>query len=621
MSEEDDTLAALASLPELYHPRVSPDGSLVAYYYDVSGRNELYVLDRETGEHHQVTDGEVPRDATWWVQWDDAGDRILFHRDDDGDEMYDVLALSVEGSWTDPGAVRVEPLLEPDSQAWVLDTSDDWLLYATDEDGQMNLGRYEFATGDRRALTVHEQPVLFGAVSPDGSRVAYVGNESDRLTNRDVFVMGADGSETRRLDVGEDGSEAALGGWFPDGERLLVSDDSVDLERVGIYDLTTDEIEWLGPHEHEETPVAVSPDGRRVLVARKRHAATVPVVYDRGSNAGGDAIAGRELDLPEGVVGVPPKQGQVFADETTVVFTHSTASDRERLLEYDLATDESRVLVNAEYGEFAPDDFPDAEYVTYESEDGLEIGGLLYDPREGPARERDETDLPGVVYVHGGPHFQSQREFNVYVQFLLFEGYAVFQPNYRGSTGRGREFERAIHGDWGGMEQADVAAGGRWLLDRQWVDDDRVAVFGGSFGGYSVYCQLTQYPTLWTTGLAWVGITDLHRLYEEDMSYMKHHFRMQMGDPEENYDLWRERSPIEHADRMERSICIVHAVNDPRCPIEQARIFRDALEERGWEDGEDFVYEELGELGHGSTDIDQKIRTFTILADYLDDRL
>jgi dipeptidyl aminopeptidase/acylaminoacyl peptidase len=90
------------------------------------------------------------------------------------------------------------------------------------------------------------------------------------------------------------------------------------------------------------------------------------------------------------------------------------------------------------------------------------------------------------VMVHGGPHFRASKRFNLYVQFLVSRGYAVFQPNYRGSTGRGRSFEHAIHGDWGGMEQADVAAGGRWLMDRAWVDADRVAVFGGSYGGYSV---------------------------------------------------------------------------------------------------------------------------------------
>lgn len=345
----------------------------------------------------------------------------------------------------------------------------------------------------------------------------------------------------------------------------------------------------------------------------------MPVVYDVETGQG------RELDLPEGVAGLFQFQlyspGGVFADDATFVLTHSQADERAHCLEYNLDTDESRVLLAADYGDVDPGLFVDAEYIEYESEDGLTIGGLLYDPRDGPTRRADETDVPGVVLVHGGPHFRETRRFNLQVQFLVSRGYAVFQPNYRGSTGRGREFKHAIHGDWGGMEQTDIAKGGRWLQNRDWVDSDRVAVFGGSYGGYSVYCQLTQYPTLWTTGIAWIGITDLHQLFEDDMPHFQHQLRMQMGDPEENYDLWRDRSPIEHVDQLERPLCMIHGVNDPRCPIEQARLFRDALEDRGWTEGEDFEYEELSEEGHGSTDTQQKIRVFRLLEDYLDRRL
>ncbi|MBS3789215.1 prolyl oligopeptidase family serine peptidase, partial [Candidatus Bipolaricaulota bacterium] len=84
---------------------------------------------------------------------------------------------------------------------------------------------------------------------------------------------------------------------------------------------------------------------------------------------------------------------------------------------------------------------------------------------------------------------------------------------------------------------------------------------------------------------------------------------------------WRDRSAIEHVERMKRPLLIVHGVNDPRCPIEQARIFKEKLEDRGWKEGEDFEYEELGEEGHGSTDIRQKIRVFKIMENYLGRRL
>jgi dipeptidyl aminopeptidase/acylaminoacyl peptidase len=146
-------------------------------------------------------------------------------------------------------------------------------------------------------------------------------------------------------------------------------------------------------------------------------------------------------------------------------------------------------------------------------------------------------------------------------------------------------------------------------------------VFGGSYGGYSTYCQLTTYPDLWATGVAIVGMTDLEALYEESMPHFKTTLEQHLGDPEENGEFYRERSPVTHVDQMERPICMVHGVNDPRCPVSQARIFRDALLERGWAEGEDFEYHELGEEGHGSTDTEQRIRQYDILVDYIEERL
>lgn len=602
----------LASLPEFYHPTVSPGGGTIAFYYDGTGRNELYQLDRETGERECVTDGEVPRNARWPIRWSPSGQRVFFHRDEDGNEQNDILAVNLNG------AADVETVVTVDGQGILDDTSDDgrYLLFGSNEGEQMNLYRHDTETGERQQLTAFDQPAGSGIFGPADERIAFSANESDTLENQDIYVMDADGSNKRRLALSEDGSEAHIADWFPDGQRLLISDNTDDLRRVGVYDLSTDDVEWLGPHEAEESPRVVSPEGQYVLASRHRHAATMPVCYDLATGAD------RELAVPEGVVSFPAGR-TAFVDETTIVLSQSRPDERKELYEYDLMTDEVKVLIPAAYGDVNPDLFVNAEYVTYESEDSMEIGAVLYDAREGPAREADAIDVPGIVLVHGGPHGRASKAFNLSVQFLVSQGYTVFQPNYRGSGGRGREFKHVVHGDWGGMEQIDVAVGGRWLMARNWIDEDRVAVFGGSYGGYSVYCQLTMYHDRcpWATGIAWVGITDLHELYEESMSHFKHMLRTQMGDPEENHDRWRDRSPIEHVDDMTAPIFIIHGVNDSRCPVNQARLFRDALQEHGWVIGEDFEYEELGEEGHGSTDIDQKIRAFKLLEDYLDRRL
>jgi len=223
-----------------------------------------------------------------------------------------------------------------------------------------------------------------------------------------------------------------------------------------------------------------------------------------------------------------------------------------------------------------------------------------------------------MVHVHGGPTGQWFRGFDPFAQFLVDRGLVVLEPNIRGSTGYGVDFRDAAIKDWGGADLEDVAAGARYLGSLPYVDPDRLVVFGGSYGGFMTFVAATKKPDLWRAAVAWVGISDLHRMWDESKEHFRYFLREQMGDPEKDRDLWRDRSAIEFADQLSAKLLMVHGVNDPRCPVSQSRIFRDKLQALGKREGEDFEYVELADEGHGSADIQQKIRTFTILADYLE---
>lgn len=597
----DTTLERLARLPSFYHPVASPAGDRIAYYYDGTGQNELYVQDLATGDRRQISDGEVPRNARWPIRWRPDGQAIYFHRDEGGNEQNDVYELTLDGD--------LRSVVTLDGQTILTDVTDDGRLYvASDADEQLNLYGHDPETDETTRYTSYDHAVGAALASPDGERLAFTVNETDDRHNEDVYVARADASDPRNLQLGETGSETTVADWFPDGQSLLVGDNAADVDRCGVYDLEAEEVTWYGGEAVEE-PVTVLPDGQRFLALRTRDAAVVPVVYDLDGE-------GRELDLPEGVASVPRYGKGAIVDDDRVLVTHEAPGRRKGLFEYDRRTDERRTIVEPDYGEFEPDAFADAEFVTFESHDGLEIEALLYDGGKRPS--------PAVVKVHGGPLGQDQRDFDRYAQFLALEGYSVLEVNYRGSTGRGRAFERRLDMDWGGAEQGDVAAGTRWLADREWIDENRIAVFGGSYGGYSAYMQLLQYPELYACGVAWIGLTDLHAMYEESMPhYRTELLERYMGDPEEHHERWRDRSPIEHVENLAAPLLMVHGVNDSRVPISQARLFRDALEDAGYEAGPDgdFEYEELGEEGHGSTDTEQQLRAFRLVADFLDRRL
>ena len=620
MSEQEHSvLESLASLPTLAHPTASPDGEEVAVYYDVTGRNELHTIDVETGERTQWSEGDVPRNARWYVEWGADGDTVYFHLDEGGNEQNDIHALHRDGT--------AEPVVEMDGQVSLQSVGDDGetLILGSSRDGQMNLYRHDLPSGETTKITNYERAAGGAKLSPDCTQVAYSTNESDDFDNRDVYIADVDGSNPRNLELGEDGAESAPYDWGPDGERLLVADNTEDLGRIGVYRLADDEVRWLGEGEYEEEPEAFLPGGERVIGTRQRTAETIPIVYDLNT---GEAT---EFDLPEGVASFG-MAGDSVLDDDRVILTLTTPTTRPELLAYDVETHETETLVAPEYGPFSPEDFADAEYFRIESDgipetrqaavehdpyDELEIEALLYDSGVRPS--------PLIINPHGGPRARDTKSFDLYTQVLASLGFSVLQVNYRGSTGRGREFVEELIEDWGGAEQGDVAIAAEHVLDEHdWLDEDSVVVFGGSYGGYSAYWQMVQYPELYDAGVAWIGLTDLEDMFENTMP----HFRTELmekylGTPGENPDLYEQRSPIAHYENLDAPLFMVHGVNDRRVPVSQARLFREVLEDAGYEAGEDgdFEYKELGEEGHASSDQQQKLRMFESLEDFLDRRI
>ena len=619
VAEPDDTLEALAALPTIAQPTAADDGSEIALYYDVTGRNELHVLDVETGELTQWSDGQVPRDAGSHLEWHPDGDRVFFHLDEDGNEQFDIYAIDRDGG--------VERLLATEGQTHLQDVGPDGetLLVASSHGGQMNLYSHHVPTGETTQVTDYERAAAAGQLSPDGEHVAYTTNETDVYENYDVYVADADGSNPRNLEIGETGAESQPVDWGPEGETLLVADNTTDLGRAGIYDLEAGDLRWYDDGEYEERPVEFTPDGEQFVAVRTREGCVVPVVYDVETGES------RELDLPDGVASAGMGGNHTLEDDR-VLLLFEQPTRRPELLAYDLDSDDHETLIEAEYGPFERETFADATYFTFESDgipetpqravehdpaETLEIGALLYDSGERPS--------PLVVNPHGGPRIYEQQSFDVFTQFLASRGYSVLQVNYRGSAGRGREFVERLIGDWGGPEQGDIATAAEVALDRyDWLDEDRVVMYGRSYGGYSAYWQAVQYPDLYDAVVSWVGLSDLEDMYENTMPHFRSELMVRyLGTPEENPDLYEERSPITHIDTIATPLLMLHGVNDRRVPVSQARLLRDALAEAGYEAGEagDYEYVELGAEGHSSSDIERKIRVFQLLDEFLARRL
>jgi dipeptidyl aminopeptidase/acylaminoacyl peptidase len=603
-------LEELCRLPSFHLPVVSWKGDRVAFYWDKSGRMELHVMDLATRETRQVSHGEVPRALRAGFAWDRADKGIVFAKDTGGTEQHDLYRIDVATG------VVTQLTSDPTAQEYVAQLSPDdrWLTVLTnkrhpatpDRPGQLNLWKMRADGSEYAPLTNHTFPVLGGGQwSPDGQWIAYATNEdATELRNADAYVVRADGTGARRVLSVEKGSKDTIADWHPDGKRLAVTSDASGQDRAGILDLASGEVRWLGKGDVEEHAIRFSKDGRLLAAIRNFESSVRPVVYDVQS---GQA---HELTLPDGFA-----VGASFFDaDHKLLVTFSSDVTRASLVSYDLATDTFETLLPAEYGPIDRGVFVEAKHIYYTTFDGRKVPALLYAPRDIAPDER----LPAIVHVHGGPTAQWFRGFDPFAQFLVDRGLVVIEPNIRGSTGYGVGYRDAALRDWGGADLEDVAAAADHLKTLPYVDPQRLVVFGGSYGGFMTFIAATKKPDIWRAAVAWVGISDLHKLYEKSMEHFKYYFREQMGDPEKDRALWRDRSAVEFADKLTAKLLMVHGVNDPRCPVEQSRIFRDRLIELGRKEGEDFEYVELGDEGHGSTDIAQKIRTFNILAGYLE---
>ncbi len=231
-----------------------------------------------------------------------------------------------------------------------------------------------------------------------------------------------------------------------------------------------------------------------------------------------------------------------------------------------------------------PDEMNAMHAVTYTSRDGLEIEAYLSLP-DGLSPET-ARHLPVVVNPHGGPWARDCWGYSSEVQFLCNRGYAVFQMNFRGSTGYGRKFLESSYKQWGLKMQDDITDGVRWLIAEGIADPKRVAIYGGSYGGYATLAGLTFTPDLYACGIDYVGVSNLFTFMQTIPPYWRPMLEMmyeQVGNPETDHDQLAATSPALHADQIKVPLLIAQGANDPRVNKAESDQMVEALRQRGVE--------------------------------------
>lgn len=604
----DDLIEKLARIPQFYMPSLNHSKDKLAFYWDITGRIELYVMNLSSGDYKQTSNGEVPRALRSGYLWTRDNNGIIFAKDKDGDEKHDLYLLNLTTK-------EIEQLTTtPSFQEHVAHSSPDGkqLLFRSTRNGQMNLFSLDFETKEIKELTNYPRPVIGALWSPQNDFIVFGYNDTENFQNGDIWIMEPDGSNQRKLLSLKIGSRDGVTDISEDGKLLAVTSDFEGNSRAGVYNLDTDEIKWFGDGRYQEYSGKLSKNGEFLVCIRNSKATISPLIYDLDS---GNV---RILDFPPGIAA----GSAITKNDESLMVTLNSSTSPSKLIKYDLNEDKIEELISPHLGDLNPDFFVADDYVEYQSTDNLTIGAVLYKPKNIEMGKK----LPALVQVHGGPTSQYFRNFSMFDQILVNNGFVILKPNFRGSTGYGRDFQDLNVEDIGGGDFEDVVAGVDYLKTLDYVDSSRIGIFGGSYGGYMTFWATVKKPDIWKAGAASVGITDWKQLYDESMPHFKYYLHMMFGKPDEKGDLYKERSPIHFVENLKTPLLIVHGTHDPRCPITQARIYKDKMLELGWKEGSEgektFEYVEHTDIGHGGfTDQEFRIRSFKTILDFFKRRL
>jgi dipeptidyl aminopeptidase/acylaminoacyl peptidase len=268
------------------------------------------------------------------------------------------------------------------------------------------------------------------------------------------------------------------------------------------------------------------------------------------------------------------------------------------------------------YDWIKPERMSSMQVVRYKARDGLEIPAYLTLPfGKTPAK------LPLIAWIHGGPWVRDEWQYSPDVQFLASRGYAVLQPNYRGSTGFGARHLMSSFKQYGKTMQDDITDGIRYLVAQGIVDPNRVCIGGGSYGGYATMQGLVKEPDLFRCGIDEAGVTDL--IWAQELGYTDFNlgdsdaaeawYKVTIGDVKADRALLEQYSPRLHADKIKAPVLFVHGVGDRRVPIQHAEGMRDAMQAAG----KAYEWVVYPEEGHGFTKPENKIDRYKKIEAFL----
>lgn len=562
----------ISQIPTLSMPQISPDGEWVAWVGSFDARSDLWVAPVAGGEARLISEDRAtiagspnaPFSGGYgsWFGWMPDGTGLVFTGAGDS-QLY--LISREGGSATrlsdDPGR-HLNPSVLADGRTVVC------VVDRGDIDGEIFLALYDVdhSSAKMHRLTSGTLIALDPVPSPDGRSIAFVMYQvHDRWAHHSqIGLIDLDSGSLTQLTRTENVINCRPR-WSPDGARLGFLSDRSGFLNVWMVPVSGGVPVSVFPEEIEQNEFAWSDESSQIALLRNQAAEISVHVVDLESRRT------RRLSNRRGIY------RELTWHKSTIVALHQSPSNPPSVVALDSTSGIESTIASVSIAELDdPQRFVMPEHVSWSAPDGMEIPGLLFTPGR-----IVEEPLPVLVHLHGGPTGQSMMSWDPVIQYFVARGWIVIQPNYRGSTGYGRKFADDLHGVWGIDDVEDNVASLEMLRSRLPIDKSRCVVWGGSAGGYGVLTALTMQPDIFAAGIDLFGISDWVAMRRDGDRYVHFLADTELGPEATSRDLWIERSPLAHVERITKPLMVFQGTADPRVPKSQSDVMVAAMERAG----------------------------------------
>lgn len=585
-------------------PSFSHDGKRLSFLTNITGVAEVWSIPIDI----HATTPAWPDQLTFrgervsGASYSPTEDVLLVSADVGGNERDQLYLLNADGAVFT--AITSQPETIHRFGGWSPDGSR--IIYSCNERDGRYFDIYErnMHTGETKQLYQQDGTNHAFRYSHDGRHVMLSRAYSN--VNNQLFLLDTITGEVRALTPENKDGHAlyAMPNWSKDMDGLYVASDSGrQFLSLAWLDIDSGEMRYLLDDHWDIDSLTLTRDGARMALVFNEEGYSRLLLFD--VSRGWDArVEMRVPDLPRGIYGVTWSK-----DGTRLAIEVYSASDAPDVWIWDVQEEVLWRATRSSLGGIPREAFVEPSLAHYTTFDGRQVPALLYLPHD-----REVRALPVVINVHGGPEGQSRPELDPVVQYLVARGYAVLEPNVRGSTGYGYEYQSLDDVRLRMDSVNDLQHALFWLRESGIADPERIAVMGGSYGGFMVLSAITTYPDLWAAAVDVVGIANFVTFLENTGPWRRKLRESEYGSLDQDREFLEQISPIHQVDRITTPLFVVHGANDPRVPVGEAEQIVAALRERNVP----VEYKRFEDEGHGLVKRANRLIAYPAIARFLD---